>query len=382
MNPLDAFPEKQQLLQESIARHQADNTTSFNKYFIERRIAWGKEVSAKQRVYLDTNYWVALCEFSLGRSTDNDDRKLSRLLGELVTGGRIICPITYHHFQELMRQSDPITRMETARVMDRLSGQAVLQPFPVILSFELDSAVALIMQNSPHVFPAQFRIWTHPAYILGDHSPKSQELPEQFMLLMKKSMDDVMWSLSLSQLLQSLPTLKTDFQQEEQALIDRINTGKDSNPISNASFTDYFKAEVIGVFSLLGDELIRSVKVVEALNDIKPEYLVDEKAKLKLLMSKLIQCTVERKMDAVLPFIVVQSLIHASTRYETKRRFKAGDLEDIGHAAAALPYYNYFFTESSLGHRVTTNPTDISSIYGTTVARSKKEAISILESLK
>src|SRR5690606_13081889 len=49
-----------------------------------------------------------------------------------------------------------------------------------------------------------------------------------------------------------------------------------------------------------------------------------------------------------LPFIYIQLCLHTMMRWDKKRNFKSNDLEDFLHAASALPYYNYFFTEKPL----------------------------------
>ena len=45
-------------------------------------------------------------------------------------------------------------------------------------------------------------------------------------------------------------------------------------------------------------------------------------------------------------------MLHAKLRWNKTQHYKQGDFDDIGHAASALPYYDYFFTERSLHNMI------------------------------
>ena len=50
-----------------------------------------------------------------------------------------------------------------------------------------------------------------------------------------------------------------------------------------------------------------------------------------------------KKLDANLLILKISALLH-----DIGRKFKANDMSDFRHAQAALPYFDYFFTEHSL----------------------------------
>jgi hypothetical protein len=195
------YPDKLVAFELALEKHRQEGTVTFNQYYVSRRLEWGRAVASLPRIYLDTKFWIYLRDAELQRSKEPLATALLERLKTLVDAGKLRCPISYHNFSELMKQSDIQTRTATARIMDRLSGGATLQPFPVVLRYELENALSTILVDHAPVIPNRFRVWTRPAYVLGDLTPEAAAIPADVVAAMKKAMEDLMWEMKLEELI-------------------------------------------------------------------------------------------------------------------------------------------------------------------------------------
>jgi len=51
---------------------------------------------------------------------------------------------------------------------------------------------------------------------------------------------------------------------------------------------------------------------------------------------------------------VIRANLAAGIRWDKTRRYRENDFHDLSHAVAALPYFDYFATERSLAHLIST----------------------------
>lgn len=59
------------------------------------------------------------------------------------------------------------------------------------------------------------------------------------------------------------------------------------------------------------------------------------------------------KIEQEIPSFRIHAGLHAAVRWDKKQRYQDNDMHDFRHAAAALGYCDYFFTEKRLCHLVT-----------------------------
>jgi hypothetical protein len=88
-----------------------------------------------------------------------------------------------------------------------------------------------------------------------------------------------------------------------------------------------------------------------------------------------------KRIGAELPSLTMYAGMHAAIRCDPARKYKKGDFDDLNHATVALPYSDYFLTEKSLGHLITTKPLQYDRLYGCTVLSSAEELIEALKGL-
>lgn len=66
----------------------------------ELRRTLAASVMPKCRIYLDLNYWNALCDAELGEARDAQAAELLEVLSECVNAGMHVCPIEQTGFLE------------------------------------------------------------------------------------------------------------------------------------------------------------------------------------------------------------------------------------------------------------------------------------------
>ena len=111
----------------SLREHRGQPNVSLHKHVELQRAALWKVVRQHQRVYLDTRFWILLRDVALGRPRQDADVTLLNVLRELVQSGAVVCPLGDGTLLEVLRQSDPNTRLATERLMDELSLGVAIQ---------------------------------------------------------------------------------------------------------------------------------------------------------------------------------------------------------------------------------------------------------------
>jgi hypothetical protein len=122
---LDAESPFQHGLNQSFAKHKNQSDVSPSIYRREKHLALQTELEGRTLIYLDTNHWVHLRDVKLNSPNERVGyREILGLLDALIEKKRILCPISYPLFLELMnmRQADGATRLATARLMDFYSN--------------------------------------------------------------------------------------------------------------------------------------------------------------------------------------------------------------------------------------------------------------------
>ncbi len=115
--------------------------------------------------------------------------------------GIILCPISFPLFLELMKQSDPQTRLATAQLMDAFSG-GVCMRFPHELEkLELRQRLlrTVLGTDAPDL---KEWIWTKVGYVAGEFLPFNKTFSGADNNLIRKVSIDDMWAMSLGHFLE------------------------------------------------------------------------------------------------------------------------------------------------------------------------------------
>jgi len=97
-----------------------------NEYLKEEKSKISQEVNKKIKIYLDTKYWVDICDVTRGAKKNNDIQNIYTFLKSKVKNNAIICPISQIIFQEVLKQSDEDSLTHTLKIIDELSQGIII----------------------------------------------------------------------------------------------------------------------------------------------------------------------------------------------------------------------------------------------------------------
>ena len=95
------------------------------------------EINSKVKIYLDTKYWIDICDVTLGKKENNEIKNIYLYLKKGVKNNQLICPISYRIFKEVLRQNDEESLNQTILIIDELSKGSILREEKDRLSLEL-----------------------------------------------------------------------------------------------------------------------------------------------------------------------------------------------------------------------------------------------------
>ncbi|MGH7952112.1 MAG: hypothetical protein ACREFE_09365 [Limisphaerales bacterium] len=182
--------------------HHGQPNISSRAYRAQLRLALGKTVAQKIRIYLDTRYWIHLIDFRLGRPEKPEHERIYQLLQKLVSKGFVLCPASFSAFDELLKNKDPKVRSVSAEVMDELSGQVCLQNPLELMKIELTVFLRKFTPDYPWSIPILECVWTKAGYWLGEPVPTNPTYPPDFETAFQKAFDDVMMQRPFSEIVE------------------------------------------------------------------------------------------------------------------------------------------------------------------------------------
>ncbi len=287
-----------------------------------------------------------------------------------------------------MKQTDAKTLKATAELVDRLSIGVMSVSYDErvkleVIHFLCSTLSSLQYRQIPgDVKPESIRflysimgkigkvsetkelIWTKLACHVASKTP----IPElSFMsseenLIHRKAFLKHMWPLSMSQMIDVMAKngeLKpiSDFDISSKLNRDKIKYHGEAN-----NFHQMFMIEVGGIINAFRPVLAGIMKNLyqrttgRTVND-------NEAAKSKLgeLIYHLFRLD---KVGKAMPAIRIISALHAAVRWDKRHKYQGHDTYDFHHAALALPYCDFFFTEKRLAHLVTQKPLSFENLYG------------------
>src|SRR3990172_1346007 len=218
-----------------------------------------REVLGKMRVYLDLRYWIYLRDANLGAPKRDVHARLLEALVSAVDNGNVICPITDSVFFELDRQGDTSRRMQTVRMIDRISRGVVIKNAVERLHCEvIDFLEATTVRGEPPTQPCR-KVWVRPYSFLGTPSI-SGGWADAEQLAINKAVVSYMWTRSLEDLLTdtSIPDDGGDTRFRESA--HRITEISAKHEQEMRSFPQVFAAEVGGFVESHRAELFRAFR--------------------------------------------------------------------------------------------------------------------------
>jgi len=353
---------------------------TIDEYIKMLKIQLGSEMSKRKLIYLDLNFWINLRKCAANEKVEDDFYRFYNLLLPLVEKQKVLCPISHSVFSELLKQNDLDSRIKTAKVIDLFSNSVTL-----IFEFEreeleLQYYIRQKLLNESFLTPIEQYVWVKIPYILGVAIPYNDNVDAETQKEIQFKCFKYSWTITLEEMMRNylrnsvLPFLDTS----QRAA--KLNEGKFAHSDEMKSLSNLFKMELRGALSIIIEVVNDYFKI---LSKNKPEILSLLSSKLdikspKEFCNKIEGDILKDKIGKYLPDIYINTCIHTLMRWDKDRQFKANDIYDFEHARAALPYFQYFFTEGPLKHMLSIKPYELSKKYNCIVENDIKKINKIL----
>jgi len=362
-----ASPEHDKLLHESASYHRQHPEISPEIHLFQKHLGLAKAIEGRTLIYLDTCHWIHLRHVLLNSTQALPVyKKILHVIDQLARNKRVLFPVSFPLFIELLKQSDEKTRLATARLMNGLSGGVCFQ-FPLeIQRTELrqQSLRAILREKAPDLIS---EVWTKVGYIGGELLPYNESLPKEDMCFMQKLWIDSMWAISLEHFVEFFDRSKMPAPFEEK-LAAATNSDAEWYRANKLPFSEVLQREKAHQLRGLLKEM---EKIVQEVWDAYPN-LRD--------VSKLPKPSADAATPWALPSIQVLGSINAALITGAKK-FSANDMLDFQHAALAVPYCDALFCDGPMAHVLQNKPLEFGKIYETTILSKPDDILDYLQSL-
>lgn len=347
--------------------HLQNPGASVATYVRNKRLELAHEIRGTRKIYLDTKFWICLRDARLGKPASASVGRLLTILEELVRQKKVLCPLSVDTFAEVFKQSDPATLRATTDLIDDLSMGVTILEHRERVELEAFHFIREKSKGTGTVRPIDDLVWTKTAYVLGFVTPSFYKLPVELNTALQKSFVDQMWVTTLGQML-SQDEANTKDRQESwfpTEITNQLNLGKSASTHEYSSFKQLFLNELAGILDAhkpMFSDLMRHIRLEE--NDSQESPMNMEFAEAARYVTNLIFHAFRlNKIKSEFPTFRVSAGLHAAMRWDRTRKYKVNDLHDIHHAVAALPYFDWFFTEHSLRHLVADKNLNFSALF-------------------
>ncbi len=333
-------------IRDSFDRHRASPEVSIDEYVRRRNIELGEWVMARERVYLDKCFWIIMCN---ARANHTDDPAAHSLLDGLARGvkqGRLVCPISDALFIELMKQTDPQSRLATADLIDELSCGVTLAPHPTRVATEI--AYLFHVRAGYKVHALEVLVWSKLSHVLGTQHPVPTAFPPAEQVVIQKAFFDHMWSIPLRQMVETIGDARPP-KSPYPDLAARLNRDNAAHAGQMKSFAQVYKDEVHGVLDLatpIACDVLSKIpeKAAGAVAIPTGKQGETSEAIYGLLCAEIAKPAVKQALRT----LHIGALLHAAVRWNRTQKLVANDLYDFHHAEAAIGYCDMFLTDGPM----------------------------------
>ncbi len=330
-------------MQMSDEKHARTASESFVAYRRKRFQELENFVTARRKVYLDLKFWIGLRTPSEAPKP-NAFQQLGELLSDGVKDGRLLCPVSYAVFLELMKQYPMEQRLAQARLMDQLSeGIGIRNPFDTA---EIEYLRLLARHNATLKDMPIDPVWVPVGHLIHEVYPENDSLPDDLMERYRKVSLDVDWETRMEHLAKRMEGMPV----RSATTAERINMERQANLRGNKSFDKLFSDELDGILDVMSPHIENSLKYAAAFVGIEAiGEPMDERERREWI--KVIRESVRRDADGqIMPSERISAALNAAIRLDDKHLFEQNDLDDIGHSSVAAAYCDVFLTERKFTH--------------------------------
>jgi hypothetical protein len=368
----------------SIDHHRANGHISIDRHVKSRVVELGRLLDARTAIYLDLNFWILLRKFALGLDRSAPGLELLRLLRNGAAAGRLFCPASESVFLELLKQSDPSSRMATACLIDELSLGVTLLPHQMRCATELSHFIHSF-EDAENLHPLDHLVWSKLPYVLGFTYPSSKDFDADTELVIQKAFFDHMWTIPLTTMIEMIGEATDAETLKLGDIATTLNEGTARYASEILSFEQVWSDELRGVADLCADVAVEIVSDSEEKRSGSPiPRDTPQWNECRSMCANLLFHALALKPETRLQLrtLYVEACLHAAFRWDKARRFKGNDLYDFNHASAGLAHCHAFFTEHPLRALITSNNIALDRLYGCHVVSDVEEAVAFLKKLE
>ena len=363
---LFASPKLEKVLKESSAYNRQHPEISPETHLRQKHLGLLMALEKRTLIYLDACHWINLLHTLLGNGKALPVyQDIFHLINNLAISNRVLCPLSFPLFLELMKQKDETTRLATARLMDCLSGGVCFQHPYLVQRLELRQIMlrGILRDKAPDL---RDQVWAKVGFIAGEMLPYHKGFSEEDMRFLQKLSIDGMWEIPLDHFAEhALPELSTIHQQK---LAAATNTDAQWYRTEKISFEEALVREKAFSLQSLRKDF---EEIAKEIFDDYPQYRD---------VGKLPQPSASDASPWVLPSTQILASVNAALITSTKK-FSANDILDFQHAALAVPYCDALFCDGPMAHILRTKPLEFSKVYETTILNDPDEIKNYLQGL-
>ncbi len=346
----------------------------------QTKIQLGIQLKQKFKVYLDINFWIRMRECLKGSPKNSKYMKLFELLVESVSNEKAICPVSQRIYSELLKQTDYESRINSARVMDKLSQGITILSEPEREQTEFFYYVRNKILKQENVFSPDEYVWSKVAFVLGTFIPENEKLPKKILEKMQSDIFNYLVEVTLEEIIDKIgDNIPFHLLNRDKSTI-AINLGKMLANENIRSIEQLFIDETRGALSVYKNTVEDFFIYYKNANPSLMSSLIKHSIKNSDDMMQAIFIDIKDKtLNNYLPSLYIQICLHTLMRWDKKREFKSNDFEDFAHASSALPYYDCFFTEKPLTVLLKSGPFNLNKKYSKIVHYNISDAIQTIQ---
>jgi hypothetical protein len=348
---------------------------AIDQYMKENSLKIWDRIKDLKLIYLDTNFWLRLRDEA--NAIPEARNGMLSLMCDLVKKQQCLFPISNVTYYEVLKQQDVTSRKDTLEMISKLSGGIAIVDDKQRIKIEFSYWMSSLQKNK--VPPAKHLVWGSLPIIIGhdglssiDYAQAPTEIQMEFFDLISKI---PITAIASDAALKQHPFMFKDD-------VNEFNKNKKLFEHENNSFNQLLISEVGGMIEEACDlfsEAMQEKYLADTGRTATKEEI--ERFGTKEFGGLIYQFFKQNKMGVFMPFFRVCSAIYASFRWNKSRLYKDGnDTFDVMHAAGALPYFDYFFTERELHTIIVQQKLD--ELYGCTVASKPEVVLNLLDKLK
>lgn len=367
----------------TFAQHLEHPDQTVDAYIKSRHLELGAEVVRRKRIYLDQRYWIYCREAALGRPQSPEHHRLYEALRNGVQSGQIICPTNLVILRETMKHAEHNVRLQSAEVIQELSGGVSIHPSHVLDQLEVLHFLRSAGTKSQDIYPTEQLAWCKVGNIIGHPSPMNLPVDPATDTAIRKSWYDFMAGIPLSTLVSAFSAEGIMQGQPSDDCYVRRNAECQQHRGDFQTFSQVYLIEIGGILDSMRTELdeaqlyLYEKQTGRSRSEVKSSDVSDGTRQLIDLIHHGFQTNV---FTTQLAGIQILASIHAAIRHKGQK-FRRGDREDHQHARAALPYCDLFLTERTLGGLLTTNPLNLDKRFACQVRWDIRDSVTAVEAL-